>query len=82
MLEDGDGDLLVGDEVFELELGGLVDDLGAAGVAVLVADLGELFDDDFAELRGGGEDDSNSVMLSRTSASSLRSSSMESWVRR
>ena len=39
-----------------LELGGLVEDLGAAGVAVLVADLGELFDDDFAELGGGGED--------------------------
>ena len=37
---DGDGDLLVGDEVFEVELGGLVEDLGAAGVAVLVADLG------------------------------------------
>ena len=53
---DGDGDLLVGDEVFELELGGLVDDLGAAGVAVLVANLGELLDDDFAELRGRGED--------------------------
>ncbi len=49
---DGDGDLLVGDEVFELELGGLVDDLGAAGIAVLVANLGELLDDDFAELRG------------------------------
>ena len=29
---------------------------GAAGVAVLVADLGELLDDDFAELGGGGED--------------------------
>ena len=53
---DGDGDLLVGDEVFEAELGGLVEDLGAAGVAVLVADLGELLDDDFAELRGRGED--------------------------
>ena len=53
---DGDGDLLVGDEVFELELGGLVDDGGAAGVAVLVADLGELLDDDAAELGRGGED--------------------------
>ena len=37
---DGDGDLLVGDEVFEAELGGLVEDGGAAGVAVLVADFG------------------------------------------
>ncbi len=53
---DGYGDLLVGDEVFELELGGLVDDLGAAGVAVLVADLGELFDDEFAEFGRRGED--------------------------
>ncbi len=53
---DGDGDLLVGDEVFELKLGGLVNDDGAAGVAVLVANLGELFDDDFAELGRGGED--------------------------
>jgi len=32
---DGDGDLLVGDEVFEAKLGGLVEDLGAACVAVL-----------------------------------------------
>ena len=46
---DGDGDLLVGDEVFEGELGGLVEDGGAAGVAVLVADVGELFDDDAAQ---------------------------------
>ncbi len=53
---DGDGDLLVGDEVFELEFGGLVDDLGAAGVAVLGANFGEFFDDEFAELCGGGED--------------------------
>ena len=53
---DGDGDLLVGDEVFEGELGGLVEDLGAALVAVLVADLFELLDDDFAELLLGGED--------------------------
>jgi len=53
---DGDGDLLVGDEVFELEVGGFVEDLGAADVAVFVADLGELFDDDFAELLFAGED--------------------------
>ena len=53
---DGDGDLLVGDEVFEGELGGLVDDLGAACVAVLVADVFELLDDDPAELLFGGED--------------------------
>jgi hypothetical protein len=53
---DGDGDLLVGDEVFEGELGGLVEDGGAAGVAVLVADVFELLDDDAAELFLAGED--------------------------
>jgi hypothetical protein len=53
---DGDGDLLVGDEVFQAKLGGLVEDLGAAGVAVLVANLGELLDDDAAELGLRGED--------------------------
>ncbi len=53
---DGDGDLLVGDEVFEGELVGLVEDLGAALVAVLVADLFELLDDDAAEFLLGGED--------------------------
>ena len=53
---DGDGDLLVGDEVFQAKLGGLVEDLGAAGVAVLVADVGEFLDDDFAELGLRGED--------------------------
>ena len=47
---DGDGDLLVGDEVFEGEIGGFVEDDGAAGVAVLVADLFEFLDDDAAEL--------------------------------
>ena len=51
---DGDGDLLVGDEVFEGELGGLVDDDGAAGVAVLVADVFELLDDDAAEFLFAG----------------------------
>ena len=39
LVADGNGDLLVGDEVFKLKLGGLVDDLGAALVAVLVANL-------------------------------------------
>ena len=53
---DSDGDLFVGDEVFELQLGGLVDDLGAALVAVFVADGFELLDDDVAELLLGGED--------------------------
>jgi hypothetical protein len=53
---DGDGDLLVGDKVFEGELGGFVEDLSAAGIAVLVADLFEFLDDDFAELLLGGKD--------------------------
>ncbi len=53
---DGDGDLLVGDEVFELQLGGLVEDLRAALVAVLLADFFELLDDDAAEFLLRGED--------------------------
>ena len=40
-VRDGDGNLLVGDEVFQLQLGGFIDDLGAAHVAVLVADFRE-----------------------------------------
>ncbi len=56
LVGDGDGDLLVGDEVFELKLGGLVDDLGAALVAVLVANLFEFLDDDVAQLLVAGED--------------------------
>ena len=55
-VRDGDGDLLVGDEVFELELGGLVEDLGAALVAVILADGFEFLDDDGAELFLRGED--------------------------
>ena len=55
LVADGDGDLLVGDEVFELQLGGLVDDLGAARVAVLVADFFEFLDDDGAQLLVAGE---------------------------
>ena len=80
---DGDGDLLVGDEVFEGELGGLVDDDGAACVAVLVADVFELLDDDAAEFFLAGED---GFVLGDVVAddclSSLKSSSMESCVRR
>ena len=55
-MRNGDGDLFVGDEVFELELGGLVDDLGAALVAVILADGFEFLDDDGAELFLRGED--------------------------
>ena len=49
-VRDRDRNLFIRNEIFELKLGGLVDDLGAAGVAVLVANLGELLDDDLAEL--------------------------------
>ncbi len=55
-MADGDGNLLVGDEVFELKLGALVDDLGAARVAVLVANFFEFLDDDGAQLLVAGED--------------------------
>ena len=80
---DGDGDLLVGDEVFELKLGGLVEDLGAAGIAVLVADLFELLDDDAAELLVARRGWTRTRRCCRgPRQSSLRSSSMESWVRR
>ena len=56
LVADGDGDLLVGDEVFKLNLGALVDDLGAALVAVLVADVFKLLDDDRAQLFLAAED--------------------------
>ncbi len=46
----GDRDLLVGDQVFQLQLRGFVQDAGATGIAVLVADLFELLDDDGAQL--------------------------------
>src|SRR5690606_29732120 len=55
-LGDGDDDLLLGDEVLDVEvtLGG--DDPGAAGVAELVTQLGQLVPDDVADLLGVGED--------------------------
>ncbi len=56
LVADRDGNLLVGDEVFELKLGGLVDDLRAARVAVLVANFFEFLDDDVAQLLVAGED--------------------------
>ncbi len=56
LVADRDGNLLVGDQVFELQLGGLVDDLRAARVAVLVANLFEFLDDDGAQLLVAGED--------------------------
>src|SRR5580658_3087212 len=56
LMADGDGDLLVGDQVFKLDLGALVDDLGAALVSVPVADFFKLFDDDGAQFLFAGED--------------------------
>ena len=49
-MRDGDGDLLVGDQVFQFDLGGFVQDLGAAVVAVLLADFFQLLDDHAAQL--------------------------------
>jgi hypothetical protein len=79
---DRDGNLLVGDQVFKLQLGALVDDLRAARVAVLVANLFELLDDDRAQLLSLARIDSYSAMRSRTCFNSLSNSSMESCVRR
>ena len=55
-MTDCDSNLLIGDEVFELKLGRFVDDLSAARVAVLVANLLEFLDDDVAQLFVAGED--------------------------
>ncbi len=56
LVADRDRALLVGDQVFELQFGALVDDLRAARVAVLVADLFEFLDDDRAQLDFAGQD--------------------------
>ncbi len=53
---DGDGNLLVLDEVFKRELGGFVDDDRAARVAVAVADVFELFANHAAQLALARED--------------------------
>src|SRR5262249_27485543 len=42
---DGDGHVLFGDEVFETNLAGVFDDLGAALVGVVLLDFLELLDD-------------------------------------
>ena len=56
LMAHGDRDLLVGDQVFKLQLGALVDDLRAARVAVLVANLFQFLDDDRAQLFLAGQD--------------------------
>ena len=48
-MADGDGHLLVGDQVFKLQFGRLVDDFGATLVAVLFANLFKLGDDYLAQ---------------------------------
>ena len=53
---DGDGDLLVGDEIFEDDFGGFVFDARAALVAVELLHFFEFFDDDVAQLLLGAED--------------------------
>ncbi len=52
----GYGHLFVGDQVFELQLRALVHNLGAALVAVPVADLFEFLDNDRAQLGVAGQD--------------------------
>jgi hypothetical protein len=47
---DGDRDLLIGDEIFEMDFGGLVLDDGTTLVAVELLNLFQLFDDDAAQL--------------------------------
>jgi hypothetical protein len=53
---EGDGDLLVGDEIFENDFGGFVFDASAALVPVEFFYFFELLDDDGAEFFLGGED--------------------------
>ena len=48
-MRDGDRDLLVGDEIFELQFGCFIENLRAALVAVLLANFFELADDDAAK---------------------------------
>src|ERR1700760_2244459 len=44
-------DLLVGDEIFELQLGRLINDLRTTSIAILVANLGQLLHDYLTQLR-------------------------------
>jgi hypothetical protein len=50
LMTDRDGDLLIGNKIFQLKFGGLVDDLRSARIAVAVADFFEFLDDDGAQL--------------------------------
>src|SRR5580704_5223026 len=53
---ESDRDLLVGDQIFEHDLGGFVLNAGAALVAVQFLYFLKLFDDDFAKFALGSED--------------------------
>src|SRR5450756_3213971 len=53
---DGDGDVFHGDEVFELDLAGVLDDFGAALVAETLLDVLELLDDERAQYGIGAEE--------------------------
>ena len=55
-MADGDSNLLVGDEVFKLQLGALVHNLRAPRVAILVAHLFQFLHDDCAQLFLAGQD--------------------------
>ena len=80
---DGDGDLLVGDQVFQLDLGGFVDDLGAALVAdTALCTSSSSFTITPRSFLSVARIDSYSAIFSRISSSSFRISSVESWVRR
>src|ERR1019366_5788965 len=53
---DGDGDVFHGDEVFDLDLAGVLDDFGAALVAETLLDVLELLDDERAQYGIGAEE--------------------------
>ena len=55
-LRNSHGDLFIGDQVFQLQLGGLIDDLGAAHVAKVFAHCLQFLDDQGAQLRFRGKD--------------------------
>ena len=48
--------LFIRNEILKLKLSGLIDDRGAAGIAILVANLRELLDNHLAELRRRRQD--------------------------
>ena len=55
-VRDGDGHVFHRDQVFEADIAGVFDDLGAALIAEIFADLFEFLDDEFAEYFFGAQD--------------------------